>query len=218
MDKKRIDMLISGYIKEIEKSLLITIVDDIKTILIVFYPQIDKWCNVYSNKDFSIDNNLITAIRKTRKTYNHVYGHTIIKPGEYFSWRLKVNGQFDCVYIGLIVNDDNLLRNWQNVSGMWSWNKGDNGYILNCKHKFFTYHNKMNYHNIDYGESCGFDGDIIEMIFDLTKEECGTIQYIINEKDYGIVYDKVTANRSYRLALCLGCPSEKAQIEIMHIN
>ena len=82
---------------------------------------------------------------------------------------------------------------------------GGIGYVYDCKRGIFQYydpemvnnssHSKVSYRKI--GKGCGWEtGDTIEFMVDLRGNN-SWIQFIINNRDYGIVYDNILKNKMY---------------------
>ena len=66
--------------------------------------------------------------------------------------------------------------------------------------------NKYQHAYKNYGERVGNHNDEIEMIVDLTENNAN-IGYIVNNKNYGNVYDNIDKNSNYRLAVYFYYPS-----------
>eukprot|EP01084_Bolivina_argentea_P186972 322170_1 len=215
------EFIICGYTRRIQKSLLEIFPLDIIFLLCTFYDLKDKWSKIYSNEQLEIADYNITAPTYLHG-FCHVYGDIVLKPGLRFNWRFKLIGNFECVYIGIIKDDDKLLCEWRSQTSDWAWNcrGADNGFVFSCSHNNVRYLNENQYKEYKkqiYGEMCGNNGDIIEMIVDVTdvKNKIGSIKYIINGKDYGIAYDKIPTHSSYRMAVCIYRSQHLAQVQLI---
>ena len=227
------EWVIAGYARRIQRKLKQDIPNDICLVISMFYHDNDYWDYKYSNKTLTITNLYITS-NKTIDGYRHLYGEEVICKDGYFHWTLKVHGNISCVYIGIIKNDPILLSYWGNNNNLsWNWNRQsiDSGVLFICAHKCIRYLQtsqsptylrqgieiyRHNYVRQWYGEECGDDGDIIEMIVDLSNDEYeyGFIRYIINGRDYGIACDTIPKSCAYRLSVCVHNLQSNAKIQL----
>eukprot|EP01084_Bolivina_argentea_P108924 194681_1 len=205
-------LIISGYVRRIEKVFSIRIPNDIKMVLNDLYKHCDSWNREYTYKLLSIiDNSQTVHGFELCEHYCCVYGDMLVQHGQNFCWELKVNGQINGMYVGIINNNKDVLNKYE--SSTWWWIDDGNGYLFNCKYKQFRYPEDTD-PGIIYGDTWGSDGDTMKMIVDLRGKN-SWIAFELNGKDYGVVYDKISKKITYRLSVCVYKGSKNAYIELL---
>lgn len=203
---KRVELLVYGYVRDIEKECeFLNIPKEIPNLVYLYQKLCDEWDIKNSHPDLTIFGNLSTIrleMNDRTRTEMTAFGAQKVTEG-IFKWRLKIIslklGRFDASpYIGIIEDtDDNLKKYktsgaWQQVgyqlcagnSRLWWCGYGDKG--ANAERGYNCYWNK--------------NGDILEMILDLEND---TLRFILNDKDCGVAFRNIKKTQ-YRLALtCL---------------
>eukprot|EP01084_Bolivina_argentea_P093678 168445_1 len=207
---KRIRYTIYGYTRRTERLLFMLLSDDIKAIMCKFYDASDTWNKIFTRKNILIKENYI-KMSKNMKGGGTAYGNKIIKSGDYYYCQLTLKGNFDALYVGIIHDKPHVLNTYQ--YGKWDWNAKGYGYVLNCKYKGFRSPNDC-YPGISYGGEWYKDGDVLEMMVDLTDNNAN-IAFVINGKNYGIVDVEISKYHSYRLAVCIFDMLHDASIQLL---
>ena len=193
-DGKRIDanILTAGYIRqqiEIVNKLLIP--EDIKNLCFIYWyiASCDTWNTQFSNSHFEIHSQNLKI--KALNEHSTAYGNHAVSSGV-FSWKLRFNKQTDWFCVGIIEDNDELLK--KHVS--------DNDYDLTDYGCFFFYSGVFFYRGgiKGYGEKFTNKDDEITVILDMDEKR---VALEINGKSYGFAgdeHDKMEKD-SYRLVV-----------------
>eukprot|EP01083_Nonionella_stella_P259728 886444_1 len=216
------ELLVYGF----TRLTVIKIPSDIFLELFLFYKNYDIWNKEYSNTNsFIVNDDYIIAKRHhgVFPQYSHFYGDKVISNNEYFDWKLKIDGEFQIMYIGIIKNDDDLINKYvdgDSYSVHWNWTYGEigNGYLLHSKQRTICYYeeDKKKGTSIKYSDKqFGCSGDVIQIKLDLTTPNHGAISFGLNGIDCGVAYNKIPKYNSYRLALCAYNQHQQSKVEML---
>ena len=184
------DILSTGYIRQqIENVFKLLIPSEIKYLCFQFWfiNVCDEWDKKFSNNAYQIDGQCVTTNISISEEYQaSAFGSHIVESGIY-SWIIKLNTDIDWICIGVIQNDEKILKEYVNSADYEYYG----GSLYSGGSTYFEESEK------GYGCAFGDKDDIIEMTLDMNKH---TISYKINGKDYGIAYDKMRHDK-YRLVI-----------------
>ena len=193
--RRKIDahILIEGYIRqEAAQCFTLWIPSEIKKLCFDYYniPVCDTWNKKYTNPGLDINNH---ALKKKPGIFGYfsAFGDKIISSGQIYTWRLLITGEVPWIRVGVIKDDDTVLK--ENVDECdYDWD--DKGCFLKEDGHFFC-----NFCRYIYSDSIVGDDVVILMLITLDMNQ-HTINYIINDKDYGIACDELKGDK-YRLAV-----------------
>ena len=153
--KHQNDLIITGYIKRMQKSLSIVIPEDIKKILLIFYSRFcDSWnTNVDRRNGIIIKDNYCQIPVDQGKFFYTVYGNHIISNGDHYEWTIKTNDTVDYWYIGIIQNNEKKMIEHGIEKNSWNW--FNSGYLFHGSSSCF-YDVKNGYGRKQYGQSIGY--------------------------------------------------------------
>ena len=194
------DILVTGYIKEIEKIIKIYIPTGIKKLIFDYWliNICDEWLvtEKLTTDVIKVNGFCIDVLQKTRAT---IYGTKVISPGNRFTWIIKINKYFSrstsyyhpCV--GIIQNDAKIMEN----------NKTRNSYTWSG-HGYFYAGNTADIRPANWSLSKELvqtkynkTGDIIYVNLDLINY---TLSYKINDNDLGVIFQDIKKS-DYRLTV-----------------
>ena len=199
--RQRRELLVCGYIKQIERKYKIeNIPIEIYDMIHSYHALNDKWCKKHiDDKYVWIDQDLM-RIKILKDDSVSVFGECVVKEG-IFAWKLRIitikyNGFMGAPpFIVMIKSDDEYLReykmttNWERVGCQFaSGNQGLWTYLQNIKREHDEQHS--------YGSCWNSDGQIIEIILDL---DGGTLSFTVDGIDCGVAFSNIPKG-SYRLA------------------
>ena len=210
----RDEVIVHAYIRKIEAIQNIVPLDLIK-LLSLFCRHVDQWNTEHSTNSLHLDihEDHVLATKQLWRNVR-VFGDYILQNDDYCHWRIQIEGFISCVYIG-IISDDEHLKEYDARLYDWKVNASI-GYTFNCGYAFFDWNdgNDKIWDKIDYGKPCGDDGDVIEVIVDLSNKN-RYIQFIVNGEDHGIANDRITTNCSYKLMVCLDTMDKGSKIKLL---
>ena len=194
--KNRRELLVYGYIREIEKTFQIrNIPQDINDLIYLFQKYSDEWSIDYSHEDYTIfPSNLITASGKRSIT---AFGSHVVSEGK-FVWRIKIislvysDDNMTCYppYVGIIEDKEAYIKKYIDDSNFEEY-----GYQLSTLPSFYGVtrdlisqpHGRWNNEN-----------DVLEIELDLDEL---TLKFVINDDRDNVSGFKKIKKARYRLAL-----------------
>ena len=108
---------------------------------------------------------------------------------------------------GIVKNNDEMLKKCLISKCRWSRQNGSYAFCAGkAKAMFDGIHQTSN-----YGEQFDKTEDTIDIILDVKK---GTLEYIINDTDYGVAFNNVDTMKKYRLAVSMNCKVKHSVIQL----
>ena len=188
-------LTVYGYIREIEKSLLITIPSGLIVLFVLFYgDQIDQWNTEFVGKYLKLKDDNLTVTNTCNIKEGNAFGTIICEKGCY-KWKFKIN-HVDARYPAICI-------------GIWRMQKDKtpptDEYFTKGKEQGYAYYLKGYKTTIERGD-CGDkygikckNGDIIQMILDLDKL---ALSFKVNGVDYGVAFNNIKQAK-YKAAIWL---------------
>ena len=200
------DILVSGYIREANQAM--DVPPEIIHLCFIFWfiDICDSWDKSTSHPEAIINGQCIKARADGHCTF---YGCHVTE-SESYEWRLKCKQDIPTLVIGLIEDEDEILKCNQES---YSFKMEGNGCCLSATGSFFYSSDWQK----DIDHYCERDfataGTIITLTLDMDKK---SVSYKINNEDYGFVNAEfVKENQQYRLAVYMKNINGDEEIELL---
>ena len=178
-----------------------TIPDDlINLCLSMYHNVIDKWDEEISDKKiiFEVQTGNAMLLRKdVWQSYvmSDAFGSIIVEQNEIQIWEFRTLSE---LYLGII--DNNTFD--QNRGWMFNYRKNAYGLSTRNGNKICSEYGTEIRSGKEYAVKCT-QNEIISMILDMTGDRYATLSFKINDKDYGIAFDKINIHNAYRMIVSL---------------
>ena len=193
-DRIKTDILASGYIRqEIEEKMKLLIPSEIKRVCFDYWfiAVCDEWSEKFSNDRYEINGSCIKLVTESsfiNNQYCSAFGTRSVCRG-IFSWKIRFKTDVNWFCIGVIHDDEKLLKKHANDA---DYDEYDYGGSFFCSGEWYSDHQSE-----QYGVKCGRKDDVIAMTLDMDHH---TISYKINDEDYGIAWNEMNKDK-YRLVI-----------------
>ena len=210
---QRTQNLMSGYVREIEKELSLTIPDLITVICIFYYYHFERFTthgvNIELNKQQTIATKKQGSKFDTRTVYGAIGIDLHCKANKYV-WTFKIlslpsSGEWsDAIYIGIdnsnksFIEDDFIVPEESTTSLMYAW--GTDHYKYSSRGG--TIYSKINWKN----------DDIIGMELDINKK---SLTFYLNGVDQGIAFENVNLDYERKYHMAVGMLDAGTSIELI---
>ena len=180
--------LVSGYIRNEERQLIIDIPKLINYICALFYSFKDEWNKKQTSSRYLISDDKVT-IQNMTDVFDHqmAFLTNVARMGQHH-WKFKINEWLKYyIIIGIVKYEkiDDLIQ--KSGKGDYLGVEPDVAYCLDIEAAELNIHNMSDGWNQDdeYGVCCK-EGDVIDMYLDLDKLE---LSFAINDTYYGKAFD-----------------------------
>ena len=197
----RLDLLVSGYVREVEEQETRQIIPlEINDIICLFHKVCDEWDRIYSSKDIIIDEGRSLMMINTNGTPT-AYGTKIVSSG-IFKWRIKMLSWHKVnrnapPFVGIIEDNDYQLIKYQNTYG-WSYSSAYYGYELcAATGSLYLADSDNHYRTKHYKCKWNKQGDILQITLNLNDR---TVSFKVNDVDYGVAFGNIKVAK-YRLII-----------------
>ena len=197
------DILVAGYIKMVTKEYKLLIPNDIIRICFVHWliKVCDSWDTHYIADTIEIDGQIVKV---KEKGFASVYGSHSICKGTY-SWTLRFNTMINSMVIGIIEDNEEILKKVLNENCNESAFASYGRWIINKSDQFYDGYGAKgkNYHEFVYKKD-----SIIIVTLDMDNH---SLSFAINGEDYGVATSKLDKDK-YRFIINTWDPNEIVEL------
>eukprot|EP01084_Bolivina_argentea_P250933 420637_1 len=196
------ELLVVGFIKEIEKMYKIQVPNVVKDIIYKYQRLIyDKWNKKYSYQSIEIDatESMIT-FTEYACAHGTAYGSEVIDDG-IFEWKIKIMSMsqfaaYSWFAIGIIEDNEDVMEKHKEDL---DWDESENGYqlLLDGIRGFLYTMNISAKQTPNYQCKWLKENDILEMTLNWNRK---TLSFKLNGKDHGIAFRNISQIK-YRFVL-----------------
>eukprot|EP01084_Bolivina_argentea_P299087 515525_1 len=213
------ELCVCGYIRK--HCIEYEVPQEVQQLCVSMYSTIiDQWNGKIFDKELQFDTNNNTAYLPLSETVNgwcHAFGSLKIIKGQSQLWKFKANTRMpninkhsekNEIMIGII--DANQIEKLCDVFNFNAFTHTYNGYGI---YGISGY--KYNGRSIKkYAKKINRE-HVITMCLDMTQKQnknYGSLSYKINDKNYGVAFDKIDINKTYCMAVVMYYPKESIKI------